>query len=111
MGGNTNARTLKVLYGLYGAIAGIARAKGIMVRGGNVRTIRKHFLGKGNLGSSEAKRMAMETCRILGWDPPNHDAADAGALWHWACAQVAPKLVPAVDPLSLQIAAKQREVF
>lgn len=109
MGGRTNARTILILYGLYATIAGVARAKGVMVREGKVQTIRKHFIGHGNLKGPEAKRKVAETCRMLGWAPPNNDAADAGALWHWACSQVAPKLVPAVDPISLQIAAKQRE--
>lgn len=111
MGGKTNARTILILYGLYAAIGGIARRKGIMVREGKVQTIRKHFIGHGNMKGPDAKRKVAEVCRMLGWEPPNHDAADSGALWHWACAQLAPKATPLVDPISLSIAAKQREVF
>tara|TARA_R110000851_G_scaffold308778_1_gene467867 strand:+ start:11427 stop:11873 length:447 start_codon:yes stop_codon:yes gene_type:complete len=64
-------------------------------------TVRKHFLGKAKTSKDfpgvsvpKAKIMIKEEvaarCRLLGWDVPDLDAADAAATWDWACATRAP---------------------
>lgn len=65
-------------------------------------TARKHFLGKSKtsrdfplLSREKAKKAIkqeiMERAILLGWDVPDLDAADACAVWDWACATFAPR--------------------
>jgi len=82
--GHTNAKTSERLIGLWAAIAGVVRARGIPCRRANVKTIRKFFVGQGNLPSDKAKREVMRICRCLGWEPANFDEADAAAGWLYA---------------------------
>lgn len=56
----------------------------------NVRTVRAHFLGKGNLKRADAKRQAVARCKALGLAVASDDEADAIALldcalarWDW----------------------------
>jgi hypothetical protein len=44
------------------------------------------------LPGAEAKRRAFAMCKTLGWEPPNHDASDAAAVWHFGVLQVAESL-------------------
>jgi hypothetical protein len=97
--GGSNVGTILQAYALCKVIGGFARRRGVMAITGNVTTVRKAFLGRGNLGGEEAKRRAKATCEALGWAPPNLDCADAGALLWWACEKWAPGVMPAVDPL------------
>lgn len=64
-------------------------------------TVRKHFLGKAktsndfpNVTVAKAKLLIKEEvaarCKLLGWEVPDLDAADAAATWDWACAMRAP---------------------
>lgn len=94
--GGSNIKTILGAFSLCKAIGGFAQARGVMVRVHKVQTIRKAFLGRGNLRSEIAKREAIRVCRALGWQPQNHDMADAGALWWFACQQWAPELNPDV---------------
>lgn len=50
----------------------------------HVGTIRKHFIGKGNVGGQRAKSMTIEQCMDLGWDVTTDDEADACAVWAYA---------------------------
>jgi hypothetical protein len=43
----------------------------------HIGTWRKHFCGRGNLKRDQAKQMAVDTCRRLGIDPPDDNAAEA----------------------------------
>ncbi|MGY2052941.1 hypothetical protein [Methylobacterium sp. JK268] len=102
VGGRTNADALLVTKGLWSCITGFARARRVMVRRVAVSTVRAAFLGNGQLPGDAAKRQARATCRALGWEPSNLDAADAGALWWWGCNLWAPGKAPSVDPLWLK---------
>lgn len=85
--GKTSARSVWLTVGLASCITGTAKAKRVPVRRANISSVRKHFIGIGNLPGDVAKPRTVRLCRALGWEPPNHDAADAGACWHWGCAQ------------------------
>lgn len=86
--GHTNHDTTMITIGLYGIFAGIAGCKGIPFRRVQIRTWRKHFLGRGDLKTEVAKREAIKRCRLLKWDPPDHNAAEAGGIWDWGCGQL-----------------------
>lgn len=61
---------------------------------GRVQTVRKDFIGHGNLPRDEAKAAANARCHQLGWAPKNLDEADSGALWYWAMVRSYPKWQP-----------------
>lgn len=66
---------------------------------GHAGSVRKHFLGRGNFPSAQAKRLAFRRCQELGWDPKGSlDAADAGALWHWKSCQL-DSSIPLLPPM------------
>jgi hypothetical protein len=92
--------------GLWGIFAGIANAHGARVIEAPVQTWRAFVLGNGKLSKIEAKSRAMEVCRALGWGGPelDHDSAEAGCQWLYACSQVAPRALPRL-PLLMRGAA------
>jgi hypothetical protein len=61
--------------------------------------VRQHFIGARNLKSAIAKREVFERCRRLGWQVPDHNAADAVATWHFACSLIDPELAMQTSPL------------
>ena len=84
--GRTNSETTLLLIGLWAAIAGVVRARGVPCRRATVASVRRHFLGEGNghMPGPEAKRAAFKRAVLLGWAPKNHDESDAAALWDYA---------------------------
>lgn len=96
--GQTNADTTLALCGLWGIAAAASWNKGTAWRAPAVHAVRKHFIAHGNLPGDQAKALVGERCKELGWSPPNHDAADAAAVWHWAVAQYRPELALPAPP-------------
>ena len=93
------------LVGLVACVRACATNRGVPVETYHLASIRKHFLGKALgvrdfPGMSKAKaKMAikqkvMDRCRLLGWEVPDHDAADAAALWDYACAKHGAQTAP-----------------
>jgi hypothetical protein len=93
------------LIGLVACMRGCANNRGIVCKPYHRASILRHFVGKAltsrdfpGLGKAKAKAAIKETviarCRLLGWQVPDDNAADAAALWDYACAlervQVAP---------------------
>ncbi|WP_133771621.1 hypothetical protein [Enterovirga rhinocerotis] len=101
-GETTNADALLITKGLWACIGGFARRRGAMVRRHAVTTVRKAFMGFGrapkHCPKDYEKREARRICQALGWNPPNLDAADAAALWWFACSQWAPAVAQDVRP-------------
>ena len=95
----SNPETTIRLMGLRAVLAAAAKVKGIRYRRSRVQTVRKTFIGHGNLKGAEAKRRCFEMCKLLGWSPNNRDESDAAAVWFDACCQVAPNLAPIVTPM------------
>lgn len=96
---NRRPETSLILTSLYGAAAGAAYAVGAKVVDGHISTVRKHFVGKGNLSSDDAAQAIADRCRQLGWEIHNHDEGDAAALWCWAMSTNFPRWVPNGTPL------------
>lgn len=101
--GKTNAQTTFITRGLYAIFTGIARAKGIEVLSADIGTWRKYFLGRGNLKGSEAKRQCVQLCSQLGWDAPDHNAAEAAGIWSWAGSRLAPSNAQRIEPLFARV--------
>ena len=99
MGNKTNFNTTRILVGIPFLLETLLDAKGIMhVREVTVGDVRKHFLGKDRRGD-EGKTQVQAKCRTLGWDFDSADAADALAVWSFACAVEAPAVATATSPL------------
>lgn len=96
--GNTNHATTLITLGIYAIIVGVVRCKSIPLRIVAVQSWRKSFLGNGRLPGDIAKREAVKLCQRLGWDAPDHNAAEAAGIWHHACAQAAPYGITTTHP-------------
>lgn len=89
--------TSHFLVGAFSCVVGQANLMGVEVLRFRVASIRKHFLGKHLRMSDypglskphakkEIKRAVISRCNALGWSVEDDDAADAAALWDYACA-------------------------
>lgn len=92
-------KTIIVLNCLAFLVEVIAEAKSIPHRKTHVNTLRKAFIGSGNLKADLAEKMIGAMCRAIGWEPKNHDEADAGVVWHWACLQTSPRHAAVITPM------------
>jgi hypothetical protein len=92
-----NPQTTIALAKMSGVVEFVAEMKHLRWRTGKVQTVRKTFVGMGY--PDNPKRHVKAMCSELGWSPKNGDEADAGALWAWACIQVAPSQAQIVTPM------------
>ena len=90
-------KTSHLLVGLWACVTGEIECAGVPVLKCDISSVRKHFLGKHlttkhfphlqpRLAKLEIKRSVMNRCTALGWSVKNDDAADAAAVWDYACA-------------------------
>lgn len=97
--------TSHFLVGLLACIRGCAFNRGIKIEVYPIGAIRKHFLGrapqvrdfpglKHAQAKAQIKAQVMQRCRLLKWDVPDDDAADAAALWDFACATEGAQTIP-----------------
>ena len=103
--------TNQFLVGLAACAEGTALMAGSRVQVCMSPAIRKHFLGRHlttrdfpQLKSHAAKKRAIKEqvlsrCHLLGWDAEDDNAADALALWSFACAHHDPKFAYQHTPL------------
>jgi len=85
--------------GLHAIFAGLARARKVPVRFAPVSSWRKYFLGVGKMEGARAKAECVRLCRQLGWDPPDHNAAEAAGIWLFGCSLLAPAVTQRHEPL------------
>lgn len=89
----------KLLFGLPAIFIATAYECGVhRIYEHDVRDIRNVFLGHRNLKTAIAKAATERRCRQLGWQVPDHNAADACALWAYECTRIRPR--PMFDRLS-----------
>ena len=87
------------LFGFPAVIMGVAFECGVhRIYERNVRDVRNVFIGRQNLKTKYAKEAVQRRCRQLGWMVPDHNAADACALWSYECTRVDPR--PMFDRLA-----------
>lgn len=84
--GYTNHDTTMITIGMFGIVCGIISCKSIRLEVAPISTWRKHFIGKGNHPGIIAKQLALQRCQLLGWKASDHNSAEAGGIWDWACA-------------------------
>jgi hypothetical protein len=100
MQGETSRAVRDRLAGLHGVIRGVAYLRGVAeIAQASVGDVRMHFLGTRSLKSMDAKAAVLERCERLGWSCPDHNAADACALWSFARSLIDPKYALVVSPM------------
>lgn len=110
--GETSSVVLGVLYGLPACLEGMLYGLGIYhFEYAYPNSVRRNFIGKGNLKGEIAKPMVWRKCIALGWldindDDISHDRTDALAIWSWAETKIAPRLAQPVDDLFLKATAR-----
>lgn len=80
--------TARKLYGIAGLVELVATRRQLPAREISNTEAKKLCYGSGGLKSAEAKKVAVPRARLWGFDPANHDEADACAVWlvavkHW----------------------------
>lgn len=89
-----------VTHGLIWNARGVLWLRGIYkIEMAPVNSVRKFFLGDGNLPREEAKHRTVQRCRALCWNPADDNAADALAIWAWRCAMIDPTVGAGMSPL------------
>jgi Holliday junction resolvasome RuvABC endonuclease subunit len=88
---SNSASSVAMTHKLHGIVEGMAVRFGVSVEEAHPATVRKHFIGRGRMGTREASKAAViQRCRVLGFIPhdcADADRADAIALWDWAGAK------------------------
>ena len=84
---------------LTGAARAGAHNAGCLVKCVAVSTVRKHFIGIGNLPSKKAKQAVMDRCTLFGWPYEDDNQADSNAVWSWGMSTYYPKWSPRSTPL------------
>lgn len=95
----SNPQTTVALAKMTGIVEFVADMRGIPAREAHVQSVRKAFVGAGNLKGDEAKRRCFDMSKALGWEPKNRDESDALAVHYFACLQTAPRLAPTITPM------------
>lgn len=94
-------KTSQLLVGLWACVTAEIENAGVASMKCNIGAVRKHFLGqhltarhfpgkRPQDAKKEIKAAVMNRCRALGWEVSGHDAADAAAVWDYACATNSP---------------------
>jgi len=86
---------------LHGIIMGVCFMRGVFkVRKHAVQSVRAHFIDLSACAKGEAKLMVQRRCRELGWlADDDDDAADALAVWSYACGLIDPQQAIRISPL------------
>jgi hypothetical protein len=100
MRGNTQRATRDRLAGLHGVLRAVAQLRGVAkIEVASVGDVRAHFIGQRSAKSAIAKAETMRRCARLGWECCDDNAADAAAVWSYACALIDPALALRLTPL------------
>jgi len=98
--GETSQRTRDRLSGLHAIVRAAAHLHGIYeISTAGAQQVRRHFIGDGSLQRDAAKRAVIHRCSKLGWNPVDDNAADALALWSFACGLLDPEWSLKLSPL------------
>ncbi len=103
--------TLLFLVGAVGVCEAVARGRGVYDQmHANVQDVRGYFIQRRNFPSPKrggekdaGKKLVMQRCQDLGWNPQGYDESDAAAAWAWACHKRYPRHAPHVEPLLIGV--------
>lgn len=100
-----------LVLGIHAIFTGAARQRGIPIKHAAIGSWRAFALGTAKLKRADAKAAAIERCKALGWSAPDDNAAEAGLIWLWCCALVAPRKVTFAGPLFLPRSEKNARKY
>lgn len=115
--GKTNVATTTILFGLPAVLEFMAyqhrcyRHERVLLT-----SVRKHFIGRGNMPGDEAKQAVWRKCMALGWirstdDDLSNDRTDALAVWSYAETTFAPKMAQPVDDLFVKAQRRKADAM
>ncbi len=78
--GDTSQATARKLFGLSAVTEMVCEMKTIPCMESTPTNVRTHFIGTNSGGRNTLKRMTIEHCQALGWNPVDDNEADALAL-------------------------------
>ena len=87
--GRGSANVVRALFSLSGVAMGAGATLQARLLSAHVATWRKAFTGHGF--PKNPKTATIEACHARGWEPQNHDAADAAGVWFWGMCACFPK--------------------
>jgi Holliday junction resolvasome RuvABC endonuclease subunit len=91
---------------LHGIIMGVCFMRGIYkVHKHPVMTVRRHFIDLPACAKGQGKRMVQDKCKQLGWLADGDDAADAAAVWSYACSLIDHEQAIRISPLFHRVRA------
>jgi hypothetical protein len=97
--GRTTTNVAIILNGLPAIMQAVAYLRGFHdIRDATAKDVRMFFLGH-NPKRDIAKKATVHRCKLLGWQVEDDNAADACALWLYACSFVAPREAMRPTPL------------
>lgn len=94
-------KTSQLLVGMWACVTAEIENAGVSSLKCNIGAVRKHFLGQNltkkdfpgvppAMAKKRIKGAVMNRCATLGWSVDGHDAADAAAVWDYACSTNCP---------------------
>ncbi len=81
----TNVHAVRRQGGLAAVCELVGYRRGIRTYEAGLSSVRAHFIQNGRPGR-DGKRLVMRMCDTLGWRYPDHNAADAAAVWSYTVA-------------------------
>ena len=87
----TAMSTARLQFGLAFAVELVGHWFDVTVREEKADVVRMAMLGRSRFPKGTTKDAVMAWCREQGWQPPEHNAADACLLWAHACTLIAKK--------------------
>lgn len=97
----TTEETALMAFGGFGVCEAVAQGRGVYrIERARVQDVRAYFIQRRTFsGKDEGKRLVMQRCQALGWNPQGYDESDAAALWAYGAHLLAPKHCQHVEPL------------
>lgn len=99
MGEKASTEAIVSLLQLSGAVRAAAFRARCRLRIVPPSTVRKHFIGVGNLRRAEAKAAVQKRNDLFGWNYLDDNHADANAIWSWGMSTAYPTWSPQSTPL------------
>lgn len=103
----TNIFTVRLLFGLATMVEVVCHDTGITCREVNVQQVKKSFAGHGRAEKTDM----IARCRELGWDPKDHNEADAAAGWAQMKTLYVPGWAAKATPMFSPAASERDRLF
>lgn len=97
--GQSNENATRLALGMIFLAESLGELKGCRVSERPVQTVRKFFIGHGNLKGEVAKACVFDKCAFIGCNPGDDNESDAIALWSFEAVERNPSVKALMDEL------------